>query len=228
MRPATPADLLARAQRDIENMLVFGGALEMSTFGLMVERAELYAFAKTTIAGDDLPYRLPALKEGGMKVKPTRGDGGYEVNEALAEVIARGTRWLSRVGDRSRVYRLALEAFYGDRGARWGLGPSKENAGGVGDRTFVLWPMTRMGSQWIDALRAKSPLGAVLRGDELLATEMAGQKRAPNEPRRLRLKACGEQARQLLGAAHACLQEVVVEAEQARQQRRIAREAVAA
>ncbi len=219
---------LERAQRDIEHALVFGGALEKSTFGLMVERAELYAFAKVTQTGDDIAYRLPALKDGGMRVKKTRGEGGYEVNEELARVVGRGTRWLQQVGERSRLYRVVLEAFYGDRGARWGLPASKTNMGGVGDRTFVLWPMTRTGAGWVDALRAKSSLSASLRPDELLATEWSIQKMSPSEPRRLRLKTCGEQARQLLGLAHAGLQAVAEEAEMARQQRVAAREERAA
>lgn len=222
---ATP---LQRAQRDIENALVYGGALEQSTFGMMIERAELYAFAKATITGDDLAYRLPHLKEGGMHIKQTHAAAGYEPDEGLATVVGRGTRWLIEVGRRSRVYRQALEDFYGDRGARWALVPTKTNAGGVGDRTFVLWPMTRMGAQWIAAIRAKSPLSTVLRGDELLATELTLQKLTPNEPRKLRLKACGEQARQLLGAAHACLQVVAEEADQSRRQRVVVREERAA
>lgn len=208
LRLGSPVALLARAQADIEFLLGAGGSrIERSTFGAMLEKAELYAFGED---GRALPKRTP----GCMAIKHQQDEPGYDLDFATLAKLGRANRYLDAVGREKRVLREVLEAYHGDRGERWGRPYKQDNSGGVGDRFVALYPTTTMGRKWLGALRAKFPISGELRADEVLANEYAAQRSTMGDDmRRHRLFQCAEQARLLLTAAHVALQTAAVNAD---------------
>lgn len=208
LRLGSPVALLSRAQSDIEFLLGVGGSrIERSTFGAMLEQAELYAF-------DDAGRPLPKRNAECMVIKHQKGEPGYDLDFAVLAKLGRANRYLDAVGREKRVLREVLEAYHGDRGERWGRPYKQDNSGGVGDRFVALYPITVMGKKWLGALRSKFPISGELRADEVLANEYAAQRSTPSDDmRRHRLFACAEQSRLLLAAAHAALQVAAVSAD---------------
>lgn len=193
--------VLARACADIEFALGSGGAkIERSTFGAMLERWALYSHDS-----DGRP--IPPATDHHMKVTRHHEEPGYDLDFGTLARIGRGLKLLDAVGAQSPLLRAALEAFHGERGARWGREAKADNSGGMGDRDVSVYPLTEMGRKWVRELRKRFPLSGALRADEVLANEVATQKRSPNDDmRRQRLRHCAVQARGLIAEAHSVLE----------------------
>jgi hypothetical protein len=202
--------LLIRAQQDIEFLFGNGGTrVQRSTFGAMLEQAELFAFAK----GDDGVVRPVAARTPDcIPIKHQREEPGYELDLREYETLGRASTLLRMVERRCSVFSLALRRYYGDAGAHWARPATPDRSGGVGDRGFALYAMTPMGRKWVAQLRAKSPLSEHLSPDELLAAEWAMHKSSPTDDmRRQRLMRCTDDARLLLNEAHLALEMAAIE-----------------
>jgi hypothetical protein len=218
---------LNRAQGDVEFLLGIGGTrVERSTFGAMLEQAELYSFARDS---HGVVRPVPPKTSDCVPVKHQRQEPGYDLDFETMGKLGRANRLLDAVGRRAPILRYALEAYHGDRGERWGRPYKEDNSGGIDDRAVSLYPLTPMGRKWVTALRAKYPISGELRADEVLAQEVAMHRRAPiDDMRRQRLSRCAQQARALLEEAHAALAEAAQEqADTARCIRRASRRAIA-
>jgi hypothetical protein len=198
---------LNRASSDVEFCLGSGAAIiERSTFGAMLERSQLYAFAGTGNS-DDKPVPIPKRKDGQAKIKHTHEEPGYDIDFATLARIGRGNKLLDLVGSQSKLLRAVLVAYHGECGARWGRAEEKNNSGGVGNRDLSVYPLTAMGAKWIGALRSKFPLSGALRADEVLANEYVMGKRSSRDDLRMhRLSRCAIEARALIAEAHEVLE----------------------
>jgi hypothetical protein len=210
---------LARAQADLEYALGQGGALiERSTFGSMLERVLLYAC-------DEHGKPIPPPPDDAIRIKHHHGEPGYDLDFSTLARIGRAHRLLDAVGSgqNGRLLRAVLEAYHGDRGARWARPFKADLSGGVGDRDVAIYPLTEMGRRWVRELRKRYPLSGALRADEVLANEFSLLKTGPNDDmRRMRLRHCAVQARGLLEEASRVLEVAAIEADTTRRQIRAA------
>jgi DNA-binding PadR family transcriptional regulator len=205
-RRSVTTRLLLRAQSDVEFLLGQGGSLiERSTFGSMLERVSLYAT-------DENGKAIPPPPDDAIRIKHHHEEPGYDLDFETMRRLGRASSYLDAVGSQSRLLRATLEAYHGDRGARWARPYLQDNSGGVGDRDVAIYPLTEMGRKWVRELRKRYPLSGALQPDEVLAHEFARHKQTPTDDmRKARLRHCAVQARALLEEASRVLELVALE-----------------
>jgi hypothetical protein len=108
------------------------------------------------------------------------------------ETYATVSRQLGRVGGVSVIHRLALEAFYGNEGERWGRTDRK--------RIFAVYPLTHAGQKLI-RMAQKPGLDVKVSFCEILDTEANMQKLNPVVARGALLGLAGEQAHRVVAEA---------------------------
>lgn len=194
----TPPPLLSMAdEADLAWFFSSGQtAFERSTFGSMLERAELFS-----VANQYQPSMQPVLDSGGhvigweraLSARPTaelRQNPGYDPDIHVLERYARISARLKRVEQKSRMAAHVLELLHGDYGQRWA---GSEPFGRMG----CLFHVTVKGRAMIAA--AKKVKGASLELSDAARMEViAAVHRVQPQPERSQALAfCSRQAQVL-------------------------------
>lgn len=186
------------AMARISFLLGGGGAMvQRSTFGGMLERAELYSYGNDCRI-PERAWKLPPKGADTMVIKHQKGEPGYDLDFDVLARLGSANRLLDSVERVHRNLRRALETYLGDCGERWARDIEKDSSGGVGHRLVALYPMTPAGKRWVIRIRAKFPMSEHLRSDEILASEYILQKTSPTSDRRKRIDECEAEAKTLL------------------------------
>lgn len=191
-------ELLRRAIDDLEWGLGPGIArIQKSTCGIMLERAKLYAYAAEHRL-DTKPKRVPPRNSDCIPIKRESSEPSYEIDGVVLERLSRALRIMDAVGRISPESAMALSLLYGDSGYRWG-------SSSLANREIAVWPLTPSGRALASIVRSQFST----RADELLANEVALQKRQPNDIRRKKLERIERETSDMVERAHAVLAEVV-------------------
>ncbi len=128
--------------------------------------------------------------DGALTAKPkpaARVESGYWPGHDALTRYATMSRVVNQVSDMGRSLELALRAFYGDIGARWG-----RHAYG---RIFAVYPLTRAGTRLCETSRRRSI--EALQDVDILQNEKVLQGQQPNDIRRLLFDRADREARVL-------------------------------
>ena len=155
-----------------------------STFGDMIARLDQFAHDSD---GNRIP--LPDDSWTVMTIKHTKQEPSYTPNDRDLMRFSRVSRAIKRVADADPTAATVLAIMYGDHAARWG-------------RDASLYAFTKTGSGIAKRRREKSTFDlSDVRGDELLASDIAEQTASPNQIRARYHKKMREEADELKVAA---------------------------
>lgn len=152
-----------------------------STFGGMLDRAELYGF-------DSEGRRIPRPEWNAWNVVPVAHhaeEPSFTPDDYALMRLGRVSRRLQRLG---RDDAVVIQAYYGDIGARW----SRTKAG----RIFALYALTEAGQAYCTEAARTDP--EYVRPDERIGRLADLQRRKPEGRRRRQLAQMSEQAAELL------------------------------
>jgi hypothetical protein len=162
---------------DIEWALGPGAcSFQRSTFGEMLERAELFAFDERGVRVD---FKYDTWQTTYIR-KPT-GEPSYTPEFEVLGRFARVSRIMRRMERDSAFLTTALCEYHGDLGARW--------AGTEMGRMASIYPLTTDGEKYLNRDFREHPPGIDGSGptpSERICNDMHAQKLAPNDLRRKR------------------------------------------
>jgi hypothetical protein len=187
---------------------------ERSTSGPMLERADRLGVdsegRRLAAACDNWNWREPVRDEDSgvysrygddqqRQVHELQLGGGYEPDHAALVAFAQASRRMLAVERVSLRSKMALEAYYGDRGYLWSNHSQREGGPGAIVALFIL---TDEGQAFVARERTRSKQAPIhLTDDELLANVFVVQRMRPDASRRARLTKVQDAAETLLRGA---------------------------
>ncbi len=207
----TPSD-----EADISFYYGAQGMFARSTFGGMLQRAEMAAYdseGNRTAMPHAGWHWLPGGEDAPMFVRKPGGDGeqGYEIDDRDLFRFARVSRRLLAIEQMDPPSKRVLEAYYGDRGARWAALAVDDVAGikvvrkGSGPGAIAsLYVLTKPGVELLakerarSASRAKGMTAPDIGDDDVLKSVFDVQAAQPDAMRKMRLNKVRDHAEAFL------------------------------